>query len=81
MNRRSFIKTIAVAVTSLSIAPTEFLTPYSPPEQITHMGALTPEMLSEAFLKMSEMKGPKIIIMGPKLYKHVMDLLYDPKEF
>ena len=34
MNRRSFLKTIAIASVSLAIAPTDFLTPYSPIEQI-----------------------------------------------
>ena len=34
MNRRSFLKTIAIASVSLAIAPTDFLTPYSPPAEI-----------------------------------------------
>ena len=34
MDRRSFLKTIAIASVSLAVAPTDFLTPYSPIEQI-----------------------------------------------
>jgi len=34
MNRRSFLKTIAIASVTLAITPTDFLTPYSPPEQV-----------------------------------------------
>ena len=37
MNRRSFLKTIFVASVSLAVAPTDFLTPYSPPEQYRNL--------------------------------------------
>ena len=34
MNRRSFLKTALIASVSLAIVPTDFLTPYSPIEQV-----------------------------------------------
>ena len=40
MNRRSFLKTIFVASVSLAVAPTDFLTPYSPPAEIDQWAIL-----------------------------------------
>ena len=52
MNRRSFLKTIFVASVSLAVAPTDFLTPYSPPEQYRNlMKEELREVLSNDFYK------------------------------